>query len=665
MLKFFRKYNKYILTVGVTLLMITFLIQPTLSMFRPTVADTTIGTIGEQELTLDDQRAAKNDLDALEAIAPVLAQLSASRDSTQWMLMLRDAQAMGINASNAEIDAMLLGMNIDDKQLAQLARKIGVSQDTARRAIGHWLIVQQYVELVYGLAHLPLSGDGSTPSRLGFYAAAANLIQQGRIPQAIMELESSKGAARISDPLRQHFLQDLYATATITAVPVDAGRYQPQPPTRDSIEALFNQYKDQFPGQSQPYGFGYRIADKVKIEYLRIPFQKVRDSVSVEEADALSYYQEHPEEFKVTQPTSDTPAATADIRPYDAVRRQIIDQLKSKAAESLIARITKTAQALMLEDSKKWTETDGYKNLPPDWQPVPLTQVAAQLQQQFSVLPDVIRRDDQWMTAEDLASLPDIGDSAARGEKNYIPFADYAFTCRELRQGQPTLPTHPSLHLQARLPSATLESIDQTRYIFRLFDIAPGRVPDSVDEALDQATRDAARLAAYQQLKTDSETWLNRARTEKLDALAAELGAPVLTPQPFTKRTLGYQANLELTDIPNIGKSEPFIQQVFALAEKLPLDTDLKQTPDPERTLAIPVDGKQQLFLVQLRDYHPMTQEQYSGIVRLIRSGTLINQATLHDQHPPNPVSVEELSLRLDYHPTHESKSNDQEPIPD
>ena len=64
MLKFFRQYNKYILSVGVALLMIAFLIQPTLSMFAPSPGNRTIGTIGDTEITLQDQRQAGTTLRA-------------------------------------------------------------------------------------------------------------------------------------------------------------------------------------------------------------------------------------------------------------------------------------------------------------------------------------------------------------------------------------------------------------------------------------------------------------------------------------------------------------------------------------------------------------------------------------------------------------------------
>ena len=223
MLKFFRQYNKYILTVGVGLLMIAFLIQPTLSMFAPGPGNRAIGTIDGKEISLQDQRQASTTLQVLHEISPVLVQL-AGGDPRQrinalgWLLIMHDAQAMGLSASELQADQLLATLGIEQDRLAQLARQMGVSTKLIRQALRDWIIVQTYKELAYGLSHKTIH------EKLGHLLAAGQYFQFGYYQGMAMELESAyKGAPRLSAPAIKHFLHDHQSRVQIAAaaIPID------------------------------------------------------------------------------------------------------------------------------------------------------------------------------------------------------------------------------------------------------------------------------------------------------------------------------------------------------------------------------------------------------------------------------------------------------------
>lgn len=656
MLKFFFKYNKYILAVGVTFLMITFLIQPTLSMFRPDPSDAPVGTIEGKEVTLGEQRTAGAELQVLQALSPLLGQLS-SADPTQWMLVLRDARAMGLSASQAEVEGLLVSLGIDDSRLAQAARRMGTSIDLVRQAVAHWIVAQQYHELVSGLGHLPLVADVNTPSRIGHVLRGARLLQAGYVTDALLELESARGVPRVSEPLAKHFLQDQLARVRVVAVGVDSGRYQDRAgqPSRKAIEELFNRFKERLPGEGEPYGFGYRVPDRVKVEYLTIPYPRVRERVAVEEADALRYYDDHADEFKVAAaPTAEGSAAgEAVVRPYAEVRDQIVNRLKDGKATELIDRMAKTAQAILLDDARHLDESGGYRQIPPGWEPMPLSAVAEQLQRQFGVLPDVTRRDDRWLTRQELGELAGIGSAGVVAGRAVAPFDQYVFSCRELLGDGGEHPLGP-LRLQAKLPGATLQSADGTRYIFRVIGAERGRVPSTVDGVIDQVTRDAARLAAYEALKADTQTWLERARGESLQRLSEELGSPLVSPEPFSKWQVSPGGSLEVPVLPEIGQDERLIEAVFELVSRLNAAGGVSQASEADRTVAVPVDRKQMLYLVRVEEFQPMAVEQYRQVVEKSQSATWILQALLTGDRPQNPLSMEELSARVGYQPLHE-----------
>jgi hypothetical protein len=55
-------------------------------------------------------------------------------------------------------------------------------------------------------------------------------------------------------------------------------------PQEAALEAQFDKYKDDFVGdvsQENPYGFGYKVPDRVKLEYLAVKLAEVEDIVSV------------------------------------------------------------------------------------------------------------------------------------------------------------------------------------------------------------------------------------------------------------------------------------------------------------------------------------------------------------------------------------------------
>jgi len=291
MLKFFREYNKYILAVGVALLMIAFLIQPTLSMFTPDPREEVIGTIGGEEVTLGDQRVADTHLRVLESVSPILLAFAGNTPGEpphplQWFLMLRDAQSMGLSASDAQVNELLVALNFDEARLASVSRQMGMSRQAVREALRQWIVVLEYKELVNGLAHTRFD------ERLRYALTAMQLMQRGNYMIGLGLSESAFGGApRLREPLLKRFMYDEQTRVRITALVVPSDRYVlgVSEPDEQTQNELFERYKESLPGEGEPYGLGYRVPDRVKIEYLEIPMSRLREKVRVEEADALAY----------------------------------------------------------------------------------------------------------------------------------------------------------------------------------------------------------------------------------------------------------------------------------------------------------------------------------------------------------------------------------------
>ncbi len=671
MLKFFREYNKYILAVGVGLLMIAFLIQPTLSMFTPDPTGEVIGTLQGEEITLGDQRLAGMQMRLVQDVAPLLLQMAMADGGQphplQWLLIQRDAQRMGLSASDAEINRLLTTLRIDDAELAKRAKLSRVPPQAMREALRAWLVTQSYKELVYGLVHV------SADERLQLAFAAAQLLQRGHYLGLGMAESAFKGKPRLSQPLLMHLLQDTDSKVKVSLLTVPADRYLlgvPEP-TEPRLVELFKQYKGKLPGQSEPYGLGYRVPDRVKIEYLEISLGRVREKVRVEEAEALRYYDTHPEEFTAPQPADDSDQEQADtpramLRPYRDAREGIITRLKDQKATELAEKIIKTAQAIMLEDARGLEEKGGYRVAPGEWQPMPIVKVAQTLHEQFDVLPIMHHHSDQWQSVSGLRALPGIAEAWPVGHQR-TQFIQYVMSAKEITGADSNHPLL-ALRLQTKLPSVPMVSGDGARYLFRLTDAQPSRVPVSLEDARDQVTRDAKRLEAYKRLKEDAPTWMARLKEQGIERLASETGLRRVTTQPFPKRLVGFTGQLETPQIEGIGQDEAFVGRVFDLANQVmaaqmqqqassesPWEPgSLEQVSAEQRVGHVALDRATSLALVRVDAYYPMDRGTFENKAQLPWVSSLISQS-LGDRDELNPLSIESLSQRVGFEPVGDS----------
>ena len=682
MLKFFRQYMKYILVVSVSVLMIAFLIQPTLSLFTPSPGDEVIGTIDGQELNRSDQHRAVVELEILESLSRLMPLLvpPGVEDPLQWLLAMREAQAMGLSASDYEIDQLIHQIDrahgqegLMATQIARLRKQNRIPPAAVRAILRKRLVYQQYWGLMRGLDY------PSLPEQIEHLQAAQQFEQAGYASGSIQQILAMQGAPRLSDPLRRRLVLDQFSTVKIQAVAVDGSRYLhrvEQDPTDAQLEQLFEKYKDDLPGTGQPDGLGYRIPDRVKIEYLKVPFDRVLAQFPIEainEADAMDYYDNHRDAFTIdppSQPGSADPPVAPQVRPYAQVRNEIKGRLRDQRASDASDRIVKSAQAMLLDEARALGTAQGYFVVPDNWQPMSLEDVADRLENQHGIRPDVRRHVDSWQTAQDLVALPGIGSSAVVGRRP-VPFLQYVGSVREMLD--PEKKSHPlaSLRLQTKLPSTVLLGNTQPdRYLFRLVEVQRSHTPASWQETRDQLDRDARKLAAYELLKQDKQMWVDRALKESMAELAQALGAKPLNPPPFPRRQPRGRAwgfRLDTPVVEGIGASETFVDAVFESAQEILNTGGIEDASPAQRTAAIPVDSDQKLILVELQEISPMTRSAFNQFKP--SADAWIGQALLA-QDVSNPITVDALEDRLGFEPSYrpddpESDSDDQEADPE
>ena len=102
MFKFLRKYNKYILAVGGTLLMITFLIPVAFESLLPAAGQqrATWAQVGPDKVTVADLTQIQQELQLLQALPP-LRGVGTIDQAGHWYLLVREAESAGLIAGTS------------------------------------------------------------------------------------------------------------------------------------------------------------------------------------------------------------------------------------------------------------------------------------------------------------------------------------------------------------------------------------------------------------------------------------------------------------------------------------------------------------------------------------------------------------------------------------
>lgn len=639
MLKFFRKYNKWILGVGGSLLMIVFLIQPVMDMFVPDANSQSRGTFDGGELTLGDIKAATGDLSVLRQFGLLLDadadELSGNQDPIRWALILKDAQRLGLNASLREVDQLQLEAGRSDADLELIASRINATPGYIRHAMKNWLIVQSYKELLAGQSHTPA------------HERAAMMRQMLTDPQSAGFYEAmAYGTSRLSKPLVEHFLQDQGAAVEGRAVVIDARRFiaDTPEPTGEEVASLFEQYKDSLPGLGKPFGFGYRVPDRVKVEYLSIPMDRALRVVKSTEADALSHYRKYPERF--TSDVSFADGSKAEPRPYDQVRERVIEDLTTQLAFELVEKMAKAAYGYFNEDTRGMAKQDDYRVVGDRSKLKAMREVAERLEKEFGLLPEVRSADGAWVNAADLSGLAGIGQSRLADNIN-VDFRSFVLSARELEpeKDNPLLPRR----LQVGLVGSPMIGIDYTRYLFRLTAAEPSRLPGSLDEVRDQVTNDARLLSAYKKLLSDKDAWLAQAVADGLETVAERIDSSVVPLPPTSRRVALPNGLLVVPPLPGVGQSEAFIEAYFQTANKAQDLGDVSQAPADVSTGVVGLDARLALAVYRVDSYEPLTREQFAENAAIPILPVIIDTTLLAQTRLENPLSLKALTKRLNY----------------
>jgi len=181
---------------------------------------------------------------------------------------------------------------------------------------------------------------------LGTFAKLLAVLEYGRMVCSTEALTTQQ---------LRHSISYKRETMNVDYIKFDSSLFadeQPEP-TQEQIEQHFNKYKSYFAGsvsESNPYGFGYKLDERVRLEYIAIKLddvEKIIEQPTLEEAE--NYYAANAERFAIQVPSdaNDPNSKPVErIRSFAEVANTIYDILLQNKKDAKATEILEAASKL-------------------------------------------------------------------------------------------------------------------------------------------------------------------------------------------------------------------------------------------------------------------------------------------------------------------------------
>ena len=592
MLKFLRKYNKFILVVFGSLLMVAFLMPQAIQRFGINPKGPVVARMQGRKIRQADLDFASRELAALRSIAPqyaapggIFALRDDATDDAHWFLLTNAAQDAGFigEVGDGEEWIPLLLQLIAPQVAFEQARQQG---GIAAQFWSHPNFAQQRQSLIQDAYVNLLLPD------LDLLASSAARAGQLTLPELHTALAKARGVfrmlntyssiARVSPTRAQITSKQLgdQVIANVLFLPASLLEDDAPAPTDVQLEEHFQRFRETRPADGE-FGMGYFLPRRVKIEYLKIDHDAIATAVTLDPIAVRQRWQRNQDRFG-----EDFQIAKAAVERQ--VRHEIADEITAKAERAVKAVTFRTINEL---------EKDGkFRILPADWEQRRPTmehiaqavteqvqrEVRAEDQPDFVMpLPEVNVLAAKWYTAADLQRELALATATVAIANRPIPIALLAFVVHELDPDQ-------ELGLQVGLPAVSLPARDAAgnRYYFTVLAARDESPADSLDDVREQAADDYAALHAYEQLAANLDGYKQLAVAEGLQAVSDlfEKTIEPVAPDPDVEdpTTESPSPEVPVSNVPAAENSQPEDPTEGQPAETTPDENADEQTPDED-----------------------------------------------------------------------------------
>ncbi len=547
MMKFFRKHNKKLLAVFMTLLMIVFIGGTALnSMLQPqsnrVVADTKLGRI-----TSLDQNAADSTTQILGALnlnwQVPFGGMKAPLDVMDWILLTREAEGL---ATMPDLNAIRSNLSFP---VENIARQMKRKPEHIIQALAEFAAVRETALAI---------GGATAPGEAQLLAAAKQAFEKVQVSAVVLPATLFTDAdAPVSDA---------------------------------ETQAHFEKYREREPGQGLE--FGYHVAPSVNVQYIKIDRSAIQEKIGTARATHLTkkadqFYREQretnplfrraPHEDLQTYTASTTEAhgqlagppeppfmGWAEARPIasDTVTRKDADTATGRLTDWLIQRL-----------SEEWLESkrdeDGYKIAPKSAESLDhYGKILEGVPSTIAFANAVSTGTTGFFTFAKANDVAGLGGAMFANERGRVPerLGSIAFRTQATISKIPddrnvNRSDYLSIYQTSRYP---LKDGDGNLYVIRVADAREGHVPESIDEVRDRVVADLRTLRGFEEAlaraesirSCDTASNLQEAFEEDIELVAlgdtpGGIGSGFYVPPPFS-RAAQYQVTSGQTGSPDM-----------------------------------------------------------------------------------------------------------------
>lgn len=489
MLKFFRKYNKMLLAVFMTLLMIVFVggsaLQAVLTpSANQVVAETRLGPISYS----DQQRA-----NAMTGWLEVMGldwrrRFSAGGEPLEiidWILLQREAAKMGIQPEPEAVRAAMISSGGLDR-LQRTAAELRVKVDHILEAMAEYNAVQVLAGAI---------ASAAAPSEAEIRSLAHDMLSKTRVHAVVLPASAF----------------------------IDEAQTFPE----ERVQSQYEAYRDAEPGDGLT--FGYHVPPAVRVQYIKISRDDIAHNVRIAnlERKAEKYYREHhstdPEFLRSSDEdlTDEEAEAQADeqagMSPYFSWEESqdiAIAAVKRQKAEEAASAI---ADWLLQYDSEEWIGADrndaGYKTAPENVAKLPYYEkIVSDVPATINYPEAISVHETDFFFKEDARTVPYIGGvSLSLPTRGLQTFGDLAFRSEGVIPSVPEDAGSQASDYLAHYQTCpyVLKDLLGNVYLFRVIETKPAHVPEDLQEVRDRVVADLRLLAAYDEAKDRAVTLRN------------------------------------------------------------------------------------------------------------------------------------------------------------
>lgn len=626
MLKFLRKYSKWMMIVFGALLLVAFTAPQAIQQLGNRMVNREVATLDGTSLKITDVQEAERQHALVQDRLPPQYMPAIDRDRVglHWSMLRREAQQAGLVgvAGDGALWIEDFAPQITRRQMeVTLAQQIG-PQLAAQFANQQWNSMpaderQAAIDRIAGF----LSQPPPNVTEREYHEALSVARGIHRLTAGYFE------SAPLSDARAVRDAADRQRQASVEAFWFDSRRLVAEAPsivgepTDADLQEHFGRFASTRLGEGE-FGIGYTLPERLKIEYLKLDREAIEGNVAPDPLEVRKRYQAMVREME---------AEGREPEPFNDARALIEDRLRSEIADEVI-RAAQQAFVGAMGEATRALESDGpYKRLPSDFasQRPSFEDVAQQMvdsvrlsrfpeAEEGSVelpMPEIVRPE-AWLWPSEMQALEGFGGAQINIGSTRAPIAQVLFAVRELR---PELGAR--LAIQKGLPVTDVPATDRSGnvYFYTVLDVRDESRPDSIEEIRGQVVQDWKALRVFEQLQaqadaigqTAAERGLTAAAVQLADTLTGDIEAPELQTIRVTPADVTNPIGFGQSPVVPALNAEPFREAVMGVYESIDPLTDIEETPRTARTVSVPIASTLTLGVGTVESITPLTAEMY------------------------------------------------------